>query len=72
MTLWLVLMSNNEVLAETYTRKSCFAAPVTHFLGKVNPASLLNSCFCFAFPSVEADGKTTKPVIENLTPYLAG
>ena len=41
------------------------------FLGKLQPETLLNDCFCFVFPSVEASHKATKPVIENLTLYPA-
>ena len=39
------------------------------FLGKLQPETLLNDCFCFVFPSVKASHKATKPVIENLTLY---
>ena len=42
-----------------------------YFLGKLYPELLFNGFFCFLFSSVEVSGKTTKPVIKNLTPYPA-
>ena len=43
-----------------------------YFLGKLKSEPLLSSCLCFEFPSVQASGKTTTPLIENLIPNPAG